>query len=83
MGKAPAPAFVGIDVAKRRLEVRLRPSGEGFALDYGEEEVAALAERLGRARPPPPWWCPKPPSSLGRAGRGGPAPRPPGSSGRR
>jgi transposase len=46
MDKAPAPAFVGIDVSKYRLEVRLRPSGEGFAPAYGEEEVAALAERL-------------------------------------
>ena len=41
-----APTFVGIDVAKHRLDVHLRPSGESFAIDYGEEEVVALIERL-------------------------------------
>src|SRR3954471_58175 len=40
------PVFVGIDVAKHRLDVHLRPSGESFAIDYGEEEVVALIERL-------------------------------------
>jgi len=39
------PVFVGIDVAKHRLEVHLRPSGESFTIDYSEEEVAALVER--------------------------------------
>src|SRR4051794_41214938 len=38
------PVFVGIDVAKHRLEVHLRPSGESFTIDYSEEEVAALVE---------------------------------------
>src|SRR4051812_26414828 len=41
-----ASTFVGIDVAKHRLDVHLRPSGESFAIDYGEEEVVALVERL-------------------------------------
>src|SRR5215210_1740095 len=41
-----APTFVGIDVAKHRLDIHLRPSGASFAIDYGEEEVAALIERL-------------------------------------
>src|SRR4051794_29307099 len=41
-----ASVFVGIDVAKHRLEVHLRPSGESFTIDYSEEEVAALVERL-------------------------------------
>jgi transposase len=41
-----ASVFVGIDVSKRRLDIHLRPSGESFALDHGEEEVTALAERL-------------------------------------
>ena len=45
MDKA-APTFVGVDVSKRRLDVHLRPSGEGFAIDHGEEEVAALVKRL-------------------------------------
>src|SRR4051794_21969224 len=40
------PLFVGIDVAKHRLDVHLRPSGESFTIDYREEEVTALVERL-------------------------------------
>src|SRR3954447_9490826 len=46
-----APTFVGIDVAKHRLDVHLRPSGESFTIDYSEEEVAALVERLGALEP--------------------------------
>src|SRR3954447_19221483 len=46
-----APTFVGIDVAKHRLDVHLRPSGESFTIDYDEEEVAALVERLGALEP--------------------------------
>jgi transposase len=45
------PLFVGIDVAKHRLEVHVRPAGEGFALDHGEEEVAALVARLAALEP--------------------------------
>ena len=45
------PVFVGIDVAKHRLEVHLRPSGESFTIDYSEEEVTALVERLGALEP--------------------------------
>src|SRR3954468_13999982 len=40
------PVLVGIDVAKHRLEVLLCPSGDSFTIDYSEEEVAALVERL-------------------------------------
>src|SRR3954464_1530033 len=40
-----APTFIGIDVAKHRLQVHLRPPGESFTIDYSEEEVAALVER--------------------------------------
>src|SRR3982750_3091079 len=46
-----ASVFVGIDVAKHRLEVHLRPSGESFTINHGEEEVAALVERLGALAP--------------------------------
>ena len=46
-----APTFVGIDVAKHRLDVHLRPSGASFAIDYGEEEVTALIERLVALEP--------------------------------
>jgi transposase len=43
--------FVGIDVAKDRLDVHLRPSGEAFAVARDGEGVADLAERLRTARP--------------------------------
>ena len=46
-----APTFVGLDVAKRRLDGHLRPSGESFAIDYGDEEVTALIERLVALEP--------------------------------
>jgi hypothetical protein len=45
MGKAALPVFVGIDVAKHRLEIHVRPSGESFTIGHGEEEVAT--RRLG------------------------------------
>jgi len=45
MDKA-APIFVGIDVSKHRLDIHLRPSGEGFTVDHDDENVAALVERL-------------------------------------
>src|SRR4051812_19494838 len=40
------PLFVGIDVAKHRLDGHLRPSGESFTIDDSEEEVTAPVERL-------------------------------------
>jgi transposase len=43
--------FVGIDVAKDRLDVHVRPSGEAFAVARDGEGVAALAERLGALKP--------------------------------
>src|SRR3954454_8433055 len=43
--------FVGIDVAKHRLDVHLRPSGASFTINYGEEEVTALIERLVALEP--------------------------------
>src|SRR3954468_23131288 len=46
-----APTFVGIDVAKHRLDVHLRPSGASFTINYGEEEVVALVERLVALEP--------------------------------
>jgi transposase len=45
------PTFVGIDVAKHRLDVHLRPSGESLAIDHGEEEITALIERLVALEP--------------------------------
>jgi transposase len=43
--------FVGIDVAKNRLDVHVRPSGNTFALARDGEGVAALVERLRAAIP--------------------------------
>jgi len=43
--------FVGIDVAKNRLDVHVRPSGNTFALARDSEGVAALVERLRAAIP--------------------------------
>src|SRR5947208_747914 len=46
-----APTFVGIDVAKRRLDIHARPSGEGFTIDHDDDGVAALVERLAALAP--------------------------------
>jgi transposase len=43
--------FIGIDVAKDRLDVHVRPSGEAFAVARDGEGVAALAERLRALKP--------------------------------
>ena len=41
------PIFVGIDVAKDRLDVHVRPSGEAFAVARDGKGLDALADRLG------------------------------------
>src|SRR4051794_38108265 len=46
-----APTFVGIDVAKRRLDIHARPSGESFTIGHDDEGVAALVERLAALAP--------------------------------
>ena len=43
--------FVGIDVAKDRLDVHLRPGGETFTVARDNEGVEALAARLSQLRP--------------------------------
>jgi transposase len=43
--------FVGIDVAKDRLDVHLRPSGEAFAVARDGEGLAQLVERLRALAP--------------------------------
>ena len=43
--------FVGIDVAKDRLDVHVRPSDEAFAVARGGEGLAALVERLRSLTP--------------------------------
>ena len=43
--------YVGIDVAKDRLDVHVRPSGEAFAVARDGEGLAALVERLRALAP--------------------------------
>ena len=43
--------FVGIDVAKDRLEVHLRPTGETFDVARDSEGIDALSARLGELKP--------------------------------
>jgi transposase len=45
------PAFVGIDVAKDRLDVHLRPSDQAFALGRDDAGLKALVERLTALTP--------------------------------
>ncbi len=45
------PLFVGIDVAKDRLDVHIRPTGEAFTVRHDDAGLATLAERLGGLRP--------------------------------
>jgi transposase len=45
------PVFVGIDVAKNRLDVHVLPSGEVFALPNSESGVPRLLARLARLAP--------------------------------
>lgn len=52
MERLPAvPTFVGIDVAKDRLDVHVRPSDEAFALSRDGPGLAALVERLAALAP--------------------------------
>jgi transposase len=43
--------FIGIDVAKDRLDIHVRPSGESFAVARDGEALAALVERLRALAP--------------------------------
>jgi transposase len=43
--------FVGIDVAKDRLDIHVRPTGEAFAVARDGEGLAALVEQLRSLRP--------------------------------
>jgi transposase len=45
------PVFVGVDVAKHRLDIHLRPAGESLAVANDEAGVAGLAERLAALQP--------------------------------
>jgi transposase len=43
--------FVGIDVAKARLDVGVHPGGEAWTVDHDEAGIARLVERLAEPRP--------------------------------
>lgn len=43
--------FVGIDVAKDRLDVHVRPGGQAFSVTRDDEGVADLAKRWANAQP--------------------------------
>ena len=51
MDQSPACIFVGIDVAKDRLDVHVLPTGEAFAVPRDGEGLDRLVERLGRQPP--------------------------------
>ena len=40
------PAYVGIDVAKDRVDIGVRPTGQSWSASYEEEEVEKLVARL-------------------------------------
>ena len=43
--------YVGIDVAKDRVDVALRPSGDVWGVAYGESGVSGLVSRLQALKP--------------------------------
>ena len=45
------PTYVSIDVAKARVDVAVRPSGDNWSIDYDETGVAGLVDRLQAMRP--------------------------------
>ena len=47
----PEPRYVGIDVAKARLEVAVRPTGEGGTSPYDEAAVQGLVSQLEQLEP--------------------------------
>lgn len=65
-GRVMEPVYVGIDVAKDRLDVHVRPTGEAFALTRDAAGLEALGERLANPRIKSGglrWWCSKPPAA--------------------
>jgi len=51
MSEPLGEVFVGIDVAKARLDVGLQPSGETWAVEHDEVGIARVVERLVEERP--------------------------------
>jgi transposase len=50
-GREPRSMFVGIDVAKDRLDVHVRPTAEAFTVPRDGEGVEALGKRLAAVMP--------------------------------
>ena len=40
------PTYVGVDVAKDRVDIAVRPTGQSWSASYEEEEVEILVARL-------------------------------------
>jgi transposase len=47
-GSSPAPAFVGIDVSKHRLDVHVRPTNAALSFARDADGIPALAAHLSR-----------------------------------
>ena len=45
------PTYVGIDVAKDRVDIAVRPTGQSWSASYEEEEVEKLVARLRGLEP--------------------------------
>ena len=45
------PTYVGIDVAKDRMDVFIRPTGHCWCVNYGEAEVDELVAKLQTIEP--------------------------------
>lgn len=50
-GDTSRTTFVGIDVAKARLDVAVRPGGEAWSVDHTEAGIAAVVERVRAVQP--------------------------------
>lgn len=51
MNENVVESFVGIDVAKNSLEIRIEPAGEALCVAYDEPGLARLSQRLSEVRP--------------------------------
>ena len=45
------PTYVGIDVAKDRVDIFIRPTGDSWSMYYGEAEVDELVVKLQTIEP--------------------------------
>ena len=45
------PTYVGIDIAKDRVDIAVRPTGQSWSASYEEEEVEILVARLQGLEP--------------------------------